>query len=263
MSKIGLKLYSTDYDKYFDEAISLYRQKVFDYIELYIVPDTTGSIENWKKLQNLNDTNSAIKIPFMLHAPDHKNGISLSNPDNLEKNIEVYKQVDLFKQELGAKCTIVSPGTRGSISETARQLKTINPKNILIKNNIYRIKSLNYAVGIGSTIEEIAKFKKEYVCSFCLDIVNAICSANLTSESPYETIRELNSFNPIMYRISGNNIDSTEKEHLHLESANLDYSIITMIIRNNALITIDSDKSNGSDLNDFKEDVRFLRRFCK
>ena len=263
MSKIGLKLYSTDYDKYFDEVISLYQQKVFDYIELYIIPNTTDSIENWKKLQTLDNTNSAIKIPFMLHAPDHKNKINLSNPENLDSNIEAYKQVDLFKQELSARCTIVSPGTRGSISETARQLKIINPKNILIKNNLYRIPSLSYAVGIGATVEEIEKFKKEYFCGFCLDIVNAICTANLTSDPPYELIREFNAFNPIMYRISGNNINSTEKQHLHLENANLDYSIITMVIRNNALITIDSDKSNGSDLNDFKEDVRFLRRFCK
>lgn len=263
MSKIGLKLLSTGCEKYCDGAISLFREHIFDYIELYIVPDTTSTIEQWKNFQKLNKPDSPVKIPFILHAPDHKNNISLSTHDNLEHNIEIYKQVDQFKQELNAKCIIVTPGTRGVISETARQLKIINAKNIIIKNNIHRISSLNNAAGIGSNMEEIEKLKKELNCGFCLDIDNAICTANLISVSPYELLRQFSTFNPIMYRISGNNITATQNEHLHFEETQINYSIISMNIKNNALITINSDNSDSPDLNAFKEDVKFIRRFCK
>ena len=53
MYKIGLKLWSTNTDDYYDEAIRLYNDGVFDYIELYVVPDTLDTLQKWKKLRTL------------------------------------------------------------------------------------------------------------------------------------------------------------------------------------------------------------------
>ena len=44
MYKIGLKLWSINTDYYYDEAKRLYDEGVFDYIELYVVPDTITAI---------------------------------------------------------------------------------------------------------------------------------------------------------------------------------------------------------------------------
>ena len=53
MYKIGLKLWSTNTDCYYNEAIRLYNDGVFDYIELYVVPDTLDTLQKWKKLRTL------------------------------------------------------------------------------------------------------------------------------------------------------------------------------------------------------------------
>ena len=66
MHKLGLKLWSINTDYYYDEAIRLYNDGIFDYIELYVVPNSTETIDKWKK----------INIPFSLHAPHflHRSG---------------------------------------------------------------------------------------------------------------------------------------------------------------------------------------------
>ena len=46
MYKKGLKLWSVNTDYYYDEAIRLYSEGVFDYIELYVVPDTLEKISD-------------------------------------------------------------------------------------------------------------------------------------------------------------------------------------------------------------------------
>ena len=68
MYKIGLKLWSINTDYYYDEAIRLYKDGVFDYIELYVVPNSTDSIVKWKKLN----------IPFIIHCPHFAHGFNMA-----------------------------------------------------------------------------------------------------------------------------------------------------------------------------------------
>lgn len=259
MSKIGLKLQSTDFDIYNNEAAELFAKHIFDYIELYIVPETTDQINKWKKLEVKISNGNCVKIPYMLHAADYKHNINLSNNDNFEKNKEYFAQVEQYRQELNSKCTIISSGAGGYVSESIRQLKNISPKNILIKNNIYKMENI---INTGSTIEEISKIKNALMCGFCLDISDAICTANIQNQEPYEYLRGFNSLHPLIYSISGNNVSSKVNTHGNLENTTYDYSIISLIIRNNALITINSDNKTG-DLTDFKNNVIFLKRYCK
>ena len=50
MYKRGLKLWSCNTDYYYDEAIKLYNQKIFDYIELYVVPETLETLDKRIKI---------------------------------------------------------------------------------------------------------------------------------------------------------------------------------------------------------------------
>ena len=59
MNKLGLKLWNINDSCYYREAVNLYKKGVFDYIELYIVPDNLSLIDKWKMLN----------IPFDIHAP--------------------------------------------------------------------------------------------------------------------------------------------------------------------------------------------------
>ena len=76
MYKLGLKLWSINTDYYYDEAIRLYNDGVFDYIELYVLPDSFDTIKKWEKL----------KIPFTVHAPHFNQGINLADYDKFDFN---------------------------------------------------------------------------------------------------------------------------------------------------------------------------------
>ena len=51
MYKLGLKLWSINTDVYYEEAKKLYEKKLFDYIELYVVPNSAQTIKKCKKLK--------------------------------------------------------------------------------------------------------------------------------------------------------------------------------------------------------------------
>ena len=59
MYKRGLKLWSINTDCYYEDAKKLYDNNIFDYIELYVVPDSLDTLSTWQKLN----------IPFIIHCP--------------------------------------------------------------------------------------------------------------------------------------------------------------------------------------------------
>lgn len=86
MYKIGLKLWSINTDYYYDEAIRLYNDGVYDYIELYVVPNMTDTIEKWKKLD----------IPFIVHCPHFSHGFNLAKIENKDLYFGTPLSVDDF-----------------------------------------------------------------------------------------------------------------------------------------------------------------------
>jgi len=118
--KLGLKLWSNNIDNYLKEAEKLYKQGVYDYIELYVVPNTLETIPKWKNL------NTELDIPFTLHAPHFIHDINLADKSKEKYNTEVFKQVEEFSNELNATYTVVHSGIEGNIDETIRQLKIIS-----------------------------------------------------------------------------------------------------------------------------------------
>ena len=111
MYKLGLKLWSVNTDSYYDEAIRLYHDGVFDYIELYVVPNTLHTLEKWAK----------IAIPFIIHCPHFMHGFNLAKAEKKESNFAIYREVKQFADELRAKYIIFHGGMDGDIRETARQ----------------------------------------------------------------------------------------------------------------------------------------------
>ena len=68
--RLGLKLWSVNTDYYYEEAKRLYSEGVFDYIELYVVPNTLDTLPRWKELE----------IPFIIHAPHPRAGNNSATP---------------------------------------------------------------------------------------------------------------------------------------------------------------------------------------
>ena len=60
--RLGLKLWSVNTDYYYEEAKRLYGEGVFDYIELYVVPNTLDTLAKWKELRN-NPLRHSVPLP--------------------------------------------------------------------------------------------------------------------------------------------------------------------------------------------------------
>lgn len=247
--KIGLKLWSNNTDAYLEEAKRLYKEGWFDYIELYVVPNTLETIQKWKGLS----------IPFTLHAPHFAHGVNLAKKENKKINIEAFKEVNEFFNELNAEYTVVHSGIQGTIDESIRQLNIIKPKKMLIENKPFIAPLGEHQECRGATIEEIRQVIDEVGCGFCLDIGHAICTANSLNLKPYKYLSEFNSLNPRAYHLSDNFIYSEIDGHKHLGHGNYDFGKILGMINTDKNIAIETNKISKISLDDFIDDIKYIR----
>ena len=254
MYKNGLKLWSINTDYYYKEAQRLFSEGIFDYIELYIVPNTLDTLSKWKKLN----------IPFVIHASHSAHGFNLADKEKAQSNLEIYKEVKQFTDELGAPYIIFHGGIDGDIKETARQLAAFKETRALIENKPY-VALPNKMGGKfcrGATLEEINYIKDIAKCGFCLDIGHVICSANSLGKDIYEYCRSFLQFNPQMFHLSDiEDITSQYDAHPHLGTGQLDFKQIFDMLENNKYITIETNKYNKENLDDFEKDVEWLKNF--
>ena len=254
MYKIGLKLWSCNTDYYFEEAIRLYKQNIYDYIELYVVPDTIETLQKWDKLN----------IPFIIHNAHFAHGFNLAKKDHEKRNREIYEQTARFADSLKAEFIIFHGGIDGTVQETARQLSAFNESRALIENKPF-VALPNKMGGHfcrGATLAEINFIVKNVKCGFCLDIGHAVCSANSQGKEPYVFINEMLQIKPKMFHLSDIlDMTSIYDAHPHLGTGNLDIvKLKKEIFPGNAIISIETNKENKEKLDDYICDVEYLRR---
>lgn len=254
LHKIGLKLWNINTEYYYDEAIKLYNNNIFDYIELYIVPGHLDIIDKWKK----------IDIPFDIHAPHFAHNMNLSKKEFENDNYNKYIEVKDYADALNANVIVFHGGINGDYKETARQIKNFNDSRILIENKPYqplRMSEDNKCV--GSKYEEIKYIVEESGCGFCLDIGHAICAANSQCIEPYSYIEKLVTLNPQRIHLSDIDITSKYDQHLNYGQGNLDFNRILSIVPKDINITIETIKSSKEFLNDYENDVDFLKQILR
>lgn len=250
--KLGLKLWSTNTEGYLREAQRLYALGVYDYIELYIVPNTLDTLDKWSKL----------KIPFVIHCPHFAHGFNLAKKEKKKSNQKIYKEVKEFADKLSAKYIIFHGGIDGNIEETAQQLSNLKEPRALIENKPYRAlpNKMNGTFCRGYNLEEIGYVKEISKCGFCLDIGHAICSANSQKNEPYAYVKSFLELNPDMFHLTDNtDITSEFDSHPHLGTGELDLSKIKKILPVNAIITLETIKDENDKLNDFINDIKIIR----
>lgn len=257
MYRIGLKLWSSNVDHYLREARWLYADGVFDYIELFVVPDTEETLCSWLQVHNEDG------IPFVIHNAHSMAGFNLSEATCEKRNHEIYSQTKLFADELDARYIIFHGGVDGSIEETARQLKKFADSRTLLENKPYvPIPSpKNSKMCRGATIDEIRYVLSEVKCGFCLDVGHAVCAASFQGVEPYTYIEELAALKPMMFHLSDiNDMSSPFDAHPHLGTGSLDIlRLCRSVFPEDALISVETMKGSNDNLDDFVADVRFMR----
>ena len=252
MFKKGLKLWSCNTDYYYDEAIRLYGY--YDYIELYVVPETIDTLDKWKKLE----------IPYIIHNAHFAQGFNLAKKEKEKQNFEIYKETKRFADDLNAQYIIFHGGIDGDIKETARQLAAFNEPRALIENKPY-VALPNRMGGDfcrGYNIDEIKYVMDNTGCGFCLDFGHAICAANSQKLDVYDYCKSFLKLNPNMYHLTDvNDIKSPYDSHLHLGTGELDFGRIFDMIQDEKMVTFETIKNSKENLNDFAEDMKWLEMF--
>jgi len=110
MPKIGLKIWSTNL-QYIPIAQELFLKKIFDYIELFAVPQSLETIALWQQLS----------IPYIIHAPHSYAGLNPSDADSRKSNIVLVGQVEKFFDALSPEYVIFHPGIKGELQESINQ----------------------------------------------------------------------------------------------------------------------------------------------
>lgn len=247
MSAIGLKLWSTNAN-YYEAAKALYAGGVYDYVELYAVPDTTDQISFWKTL----------RVPYVIHAPHYGSGLNFSNPDQAASNQRLALQAMEFADALNAPSIIFHPGINGTLRETIRQLKQMSDPRILVENKPHR--GLDGSTCVGSRPEEIQAIMTECGVGFCLDMGHAICAANSFGKNQMQWLDTFNALKPTMYHLTDGDGASELDSHKHFGEGTYDVKALLTLIDTQKRITLETEKSNLGDLDDFVPDVHFLRQ---
>ena len=253
MYEIGLKLWSINTDFYLKEAGHLYDKGVYDYIELYVVPETLETLPLWKRLD----------IPFIIHNPHFAHGFNLAKAENKERNREIYEQTKRFADELNVKHIIFHGGIDGNVEETAAQLASFDEPRALIENKPF-VALPNRMGGQfcrGATYDELKRIIDTVKCGFCFDIGHAVCSANSQEKEPYAFLRELMSLKPAMFHLSDvTDMTSPYDAHPHLGSGELDIARLKReIFPENAVISVETNKNSKENLDDFIKDTEYLK----
>ena len=253
MYQIGLKLWSINTDTYLREAEKLFADRIFSYIELFVVPGSLEHLPAWKKL----------KCPFIIHNAHFMQHFNLAKREKEADNRKIYEETKRFADELNAKYIIFHGGIEGSIEETARQLASFHEPRAVIENKPFR--ALPNRMGgefcRGYNIAELKTVMDAAGCGFCLDFGHAICAANSQHADPYEYIREMKeALSPSMFHLTDiEDITSEWDSHPHLGAGQLNLGRICSMLPEDAIVTAETNKNNRTDLQDFIPDSQTLR----
>lgn len=248
--KLGLKLWSENL-YYAELAEALYKERYCDYIELYVVPGTVKDrLSVWK----------ALEIPFIIHAPHNAHGFNLADRAKKEYNKKLFNETKRFADELSAPYIIVHPGVLGDREEVKTQLAAIADKRMLIENKPYRTMDMA-GICAGHSPHDVASYVKACSGGFCFDVAHAVAYAASMKKDYFEVIGEFLEIGPKVLHISGFDHRLEMDDHLHLKDGNADLAgVISLLKRSGAgFCTIETPKISKEDLDDFKEDVRFLK----
>lgn len=249
--KLGLKLFSTNVELIAD-AQYLKKQEIFDFVELYIIPNSfKNTASDWKYWD----------VPFVIHAPHSFHGTNLARADNWEMNLQNLNEAQLFAHELRADFIIVHGGHDGSFDETIRQLRNLKEFRIVLENQPKTGVSNEQCAG-WSPSEFRRAISEDILYGTALDFGHVACTAKSLGINIGDIIAEFMEFNPKIYHLSDGYVSSEKDNHLNFGKGDFNLRDFISVIPRNRFVTIETPRNPLNKLDDFVEDVYFLRKLC-
>jgi len=207
MIKYGLKLWTNNETRVFEEARNLYAAGRFDFIELYYQP--VAPIDP-RRLELFDG------LPVSIHAP-HSNGFDELMIGDEQQRIwsEVVALADRFKSDV----IVVHPGLRHTFDTFAKALKKIDDPRIRIENMPGQDRNRQEMFGqLLSDLKRIRTMKP-----ICFDIEKAVKAA-ANQQLDYHVYIEngLRELTPEYFHISGGEAASSVDQHENLRNSTYD-----------------------------------------
>lgn len=254
MPKIGLKIWSTNL-QYIPIARELFAKKVFDYIELFTVPGSIGSLAHWKQLA----------IPYILHAPHSYAGLNPSDVNSRVANTELVGQAEVFFNALSPAHIIFHPGIKGELSESIAQFKIFGDKfpamyeKVIIENK--PLIGLHDETCLGASPEDVKRLLESTGRGFCLDFGHAICYSVAAGKDWKNVLAEFLKLKPSMYHLS-DGFYTVKDAHEHLGTGEFDLPYLVQLIGNNKHVSLETKRNRPDSLDDFVLDAKKLREYA-
>jgi deoxyribonuclease-4 len=249
MLEIGLKLWSSNTGLH-TEIIDLYKKGYFSYIELFTVPESKKTVQEfWKKLD----------IPYVIHAAHSLSGLNFSKSEMQNKNLMLADEAKYFADELNADYIIFHPGTDGELKETIRQINLIKDNRFLIENK--PAVGLNGEKCIGSTIQEIRTIIDESGCKFCLDFGHAIAAANTHKIEPLQYCKDFMQLNPVLFHLTDGEYNSDKDHHYHYGHGTFPLANIFCLIPDASFVTNEAKRDDQDSLKEIIRDTDYTKSF--
>lgn len=252
--RIGLKVRVSDLH-YIMPADVFLKRGLFDYIELFV--DANSCIEdalNWKTLG----------CAVHLHAPHSYAGCNFAFAKDEDVNRGHMRKMNEFQRALMPEVVIFHPGINGRLDETIRQFSLFRRefpelfRLAVVENKPYF--GLNGEICLGASPEEVWRVLKETGMRFCLDFGHAICYAAAFGKVWKEVINSFLKFTPNVFHISDGDAADVKDQHKHLGHGNYNFEWILCRLSKDSALTIETKKDSETDLNDFEQDVIYLRK---
>ena len=243
--KFGLKLWSINTDL-IDQAVHLIDEKVFDYIELMVLPDS--EIKPF-----------LIGVPYIIHIPHEKFGVNIGDPEAKKYSMQKINESITWAERLNAKYLILHAG-HGSMQHATDLLCGLSDSRLLIEN-MPKV-GLGGEAMIGYSPAQIKELIGDSDMGLCLDFGHVVKAAVSLGVDYKEYVKGFVNFKPKIFHMSDGTLDEEKDEHLNIGDGKYDIGYFLQNIKNNPfkVVTVETPRLNQMSLDEDIRNVNKLRQ---
>jgi len=238
--KFGLKLWSTN-TNLIDQAVHLIDEKVFDYIELFVVPDS--EIKPF-----------LMDVPYIIHIPHETFGVNIGDPAAKERTLQMINESITWADQLNAKHLILHAG-HGSMQDAIDLLREVSDSRLLIENMPKA--GLGGEAMIGYSPSQIEELIGDGDMGLCLDFGHAVKAAVSLGVDYKEYVQGFMELEPRMFHVSDGTLSEEKDEHFNIGEGEYDFTYLLQCVNDNPFgsVTIETPRLNQKSLNEDIQNV--------
>ena len=214
--KFGLKLWSINTDL-INQAVHLIDEKVFDYIELMVIPDS--EIKPF-----------LIDVPYIIHIPHEKFGVDIGDPAAKECTLQMINESIAWADQLNAKYLILHAG-HGSMQHATDLLCGLSDNRLLIEN-MPKV-GLGGEAMIGYSPAQVEELIGDSDMGLCLDFGHAVKAAVSLGVDYKEYVGEFMELKPKVFHVSDGMLSGERDEHLGIGEGEYDFGFLMGCVERN------------------------------